>query len=462
MKNNYPLLFAILTFIFVFMATYNVYLFGDDYYYITFSQGSIQDFFNHHINHYLLDNGRVIVHLLASIFLSVNLIWWKIFNSFMLATIAYLGSKLVSRNSFYASLTFFAGTCLIGINVSRQSIYWLTGSFNYVYPIFMLFIFWYLIEKYINNNRHTLLLCLLGFLASSTVEQGSMMVLGLTIILFLKEIIITKKFNKKLFFVLLFVIIGTSSVILSPATFARIKSENEITIPLFIKVATLLKFLTKSFILSKWILPINIFFLIVSSLKFEKIFLKLIILSGIPILLFCVLYAKSKIEIIFCLIVLLTILLIIVIKNISKEIKDFRKNKLLFSISLILLLGSQLMLIVSSVYGDRNILFGIYMYYLIIATQIKDIDCSNTLLLIITIFLVFLGIKNQFTIIKGYSCSNKIEAQNIFRIKNNTNEILTLVKPNVDYTWSMPYVSDYHKYYYKKYYRIENINVIWK
>ena len=63
------------------MVNLQIGLFGDDYYYATFTKNNFREL---HKNHYLEVNGRVIVHLLDSIFLSIPKIFWQILNSIML------------------------------------------------------------------------------------------------------------------------------------------------------------------------------------------------------------------------------------------------------------------------------------------------------------------------------------------------------------------------------------------
>ena len=85
---------------------------------------------------------------------------------------------------------------MLDIFVIRQSVYWITGSFNYVYPLFMLFWYWHVLLKYSNENfkgNKLFFTSILSFFASATVEQGGMMVFGLTTIFFLYKIFINKK-----------------------------------------------------------------------------------------------------------------------------------------------------------------------------------------------------------------------------------------------------------------------------
>ena len=57
-----------ITFILAFLVMRNIPLFGDDYYYITFKDGN---FWQMHRDHYLLANGRAIVHFLVTVFISI-------------------------------------------------------------------------------------------------------------------------------------------------------------------------------------------------------------------------------------------------------------------------------------------------------------------------------------------------------------------------------------------------------
>ncbi len=466
MKKYLPIIFAILTFIITFLANYNVYLFGDDYFYVTFSQGSINDFWNHHIEHYTLINGRAIVHFLVSIFLAIPSIWWKIFNSFMLASIVYFGSKIVSKNTFWAGLVFLLGTCSIGISVSRQSIYWLTGSFNYVYPVFLLFTYWYSLLKYRESKKHFWLLCILGFLSAATVEQGGMMVFGLTLLLFIKDRITHETLDKKQILLLIITLIGVLSVILSPATFVRYELENQEKLPIIEASIQLIKYLLNSYFLTTWMLPTHIAFALLLYYKNkEHKLISALILFSIPLFIYGA-YSVTTAENFGITKMLVLLYLIIVyaygiITLIIQEWKTMKDNSMIFTIATILLFGSQLMLVVSSVYGERNLIFGIYMLFLMVAYLTENIRITPISSIFAGIF-ACVCIWNQITIIRGYHESYLVEKRNIEKIKNNTDQELILEVPDINYTWSMPYVSKYHEYYYKKYYKIDDaVEIIW-
>ena len=480
-KKYIPLLFAVLTFVITFLANYNVYLSGDDYFYITFTNGTVSEFFTHHINHYLNINGRAIVHFLVSVFLSIDLIWWKIFNSIMLASIVYFGSKITSKNTLVSGAIFFLGICGIGISVSRQSIYWLTGSFNYVYPIFMLFIYWYFLLKYYFENKHTILLSILAFLSSATVEQGGMMVFGLTLLLFVKDYIKNKRIDKNKIIVLGASFFGIASVILSPATFVRYGIENAEKVPFLESLYELVRFVLNSFVFTEYMLPINVLFSIISfaylktCMKKKSYFLKILpylSLINIFILIYAVYFVTTNSVFDVQKILVLTYVLFVYVATmyyyVKSELIDYKNSNMTVLISNILLIGCELMLAVTTVYGTRNLLFGIFMMFMIVASMADkiyfDIKSKYTWVQYAGMaFLIALCCKNQFVIVNGYYKANLVEKENISIIEKNVSDNIVLYKhPDENYTWSAPYISKYHEGYYKKYYGLENVEIEWR
>lgn len=269
LKHYLPLLFLISLFMLTLLVNLQIGLFGDDYFYATFTKN---DFWNLHKMHYLETNGRAIVHLLDSLFLALPNIFWQIFNSIMLTGIAYFGCKIVcyakynerNYNSIFIKslITFFFGILMLNILVIRQSVYWTTGSFNYIYPIFMLFWYWHVLQKNIKNNfkgNKLFLTTILAFFASATVEQGGMMSFGLTFLIFLYILINNKIFKKdstykdikltNIFIILFCSFIGVASVVLTPSQFIRFGLEADENFNLLISIKNCIIFLIETFIL---------------------------------------------------------------------------------------------------------------------------------------------------------------------------------------------------------------------
>jgi hypothetical protein len=474
------------------MVNYNIGFFGDDYYYLTYTQGTFKDFITNHINHYTQINGRFIVHILVTIFLYLDLFWWRIINSLMLSGIVYFGAKIASyKNSnnistFFPSLIFFCSICLLNISLTRQSVYWLTGSFNYVYPIFILLVFWYKFIKYIDTKKRFGFTLFLAFLSSASVEQAALMSIGLIILTNLLNIFF-KKWNTleklggyKMVILTGVAVLGMAFVIFAPSTFIRFKLENSENLPLIVSMKNNFRFIVNVFLFSKILLPYNLLLMtssvlilfryINSNKKRLAIISIILILITIPIYLINVylisdaslfsfhkiIFALITISSYFCIFILMPIILF--------YIKDFKNYDNLI-IAEFLCFGSQIMIIIFPVYGYRNIIFGIILLVLFIAILVSNLDISKSLKyvnLFLSLLLLTAAIINVYNTVQGYSITAMERKYNFEILQNNRDDFLYLYTlPNDDYGWSMPYYSKYHEYYFKKFYKIDK-EIIWK
>ena len=317
---------------------------------------------------------------------------------------------------------------------------------------------------------------ILAFLSSATVEQGGMMAFGLTLLLFAKDYFVDKKINKERIIILCISFIGIATVILAPATFVRYHIENQEKPSIVEATINLAKYLMNAYLLSNWMLPLNISFILLACNKIREFnkskILQISLLISIPIFIYAAneITSTSYFEIdkilavIYLLYAYITSVILICV-NEFKHIKD--DSPMTFTIATILLIGSQIMIVVSNVYGMRNLLFGMYMLILMTAYLTENLNLNQPSIKICTSYLAigiiaYYTISNHLTVINGYKLSKEIENNNIEKIRSNTSNELILQKPDINYTWSMPYVSDYHKYYYIKYYHLENVNVTWK
>ena len=80
-------------FIAVFLISRTVPLYGDDFAYKQFTTGDFNYYISRHIQHYFLANGRVIVHILATLFLALPRYCWALFNGLMLSCIVFFGAE---------------------------------------------------------------------------------------------------------------------------------------------------------------------------------------------------------------------------------------------------------------------------------------------------------------------------------------------------------------------------------
>ena len=189
-NTHLTLVLPVMIFLSFFLINSSIVYFGDDFYFLSFKQYHFLEYFEHLFGFYCTDNGRFIIHLLVTFFLKIPPIFWKIINSLMLTGICILPAKILAKNKgIHQSLiqvTSFFLISSIEIMVTRQSIYWITGSLNYIYPCIMLLIYTYFLTK-IEDDKYFFITVILAFLAAATMEQSTMMVLGLTVLTFLSR-----------------------------------------------------------------------------------------------------------------------------------------------------------------------------------------------------------------------------------------------------------------------------------
>ena len=465
-------LFAVV-FILAFAVMRNIPLFGDDYYYTTFWGDG---FWDKHIEHYMLANGRAIVHFLATVFISVNPIFWQILNSAFLAIIATLAAKHfpTKNDGIYAVIfTAFSMIPALMVDITRESVYWLTGSFNYVYPFALLMLFWYFL--YSKRGKLLPLLYILGFFSAATTEQNGMMTVGVTVLYILDAKLIRKeKLTAKIWCLLIPTVIGFCSVYLAPATFVRYGIETEKgmlevmaeQLPIlyynFISKKFMLPFITLNFaVMGLWLFKYsdNLWQRIVALLNAVSILLAVYI-SKTPYI-----YATAKTAIALAVLTVLfgaNLVLIFV-----KLVKNRNEGYLTACTAIILAIGSQLMMSASPVSGPRTMLCGVFnlvIFDIGLMSMTSDKKWYNAAALFIALLFLRYGINTYVDTYTGYKANYPVTAENEVKIeeylKNPTGELEQYTLPYPDHCWSMPYQSSYHQYYYKMYYGLAEDTVI--
>ena len=430
--NYWPL---ILLFFLTLITNLQIGLFGDDYFYASFSK---LGFWQMHIKHYLESNGRALVHFLDSLFLILPQPIWAIFNSFCLCAIAYFACKIItlvkasSKHTFQTLLLFTILILAIPIKVARQSIYWKTGSMNYVFPMFLFFLYWYvLLKSFLSHfQKGKLLVILLAFISSLTVEQEGMMTFGVTLLLLIYYLWKKKQYHfipiKPLILILTSSLTGLCTLLLAPSQFTRIQLEHANDSSLFSSAKEYYHFLIDTFLFSK----------------------------------------EYRLHIFIGLFLLLAFII-----TLSKRPPLNTEERFVFFTTIILAIGSQVMLIITTSYGERTTLPAIIMLAFLSclilsffpSTQMKWLSICKQLL---ASSLLTIAIFHSITMSQNYHHSNMIQKQNIAKIHSyidaTEKKYLILQRiDNDDYSWSMPYNSNYHSYWFEKYYQIENAKIIW-
>lgn len=266
-------LFSIATFALTFMVLGNVTLYGDDYFYHSFLDNNLADFISTHLQHYMMNNGRVFVHLLVTIFLALPLMVWKVFNSLLLGIFVYGAARIVmsgrENSSFIQSLgtgaIIASSILLLDVAITRQSIYWLTGSFNYVYPLVFLVLYWIGLLN-AKNSKFKNALPILAFFSAASTEQNAMMTVGLGVLYLINSRYIAKeKADPVLVYAAIASLVGALTVFLAPATFVRYSMDNKNGIPFSELLLTNLVKQHLQFLTAKYMIPFQIMFYLSSA-----------------------------------------------------------------------------------------------------------------------------------------------------------------------------------------------------
>lgn len=538
--QKYGLIFIVmLTFIFTLIINLNVRIYGDDLFYSCFTDRDLDYFISRHLDHYMRANGRVIVHLLVTIFLGINEYFWAIVNSLMLALIVFFGAKICmgfeekSKKGIagYSAIIIAVTITFFDLHFVRQSVYWLTGSFNYVYPVLMLLIFWHVLNRSANREKVSWYVPVLGFLAAATVEQVSVMTFGLTLLVLLEKRFFQKKKLKIMEMITLIVVfMGMLTVICAPSVFLRASIEEQPAHGLFKLILYNLQFQGNYFVFSKMMLPYHMLAIIASIgviLKYGRyVPVKLrwtrnvaVIVGGSScigllwqtvtgkVINYYPIAGKFVIAAIICIGYLYTLMYAAILIYKNKIIK----NNTLPIIAVILACGAQFMMIVSPVYGPRNLIFPIFMFAIYSGCMIPKLNYQgvsaisgglacllfNLPWLLPIPFVAYILIMNKnvktkrvkdnrrlgiaigyltlamvsFTvmvpIMKGYIGNTRVYDDNIRMAKeyvdeNKTGKLDQKRLPNDFHGWTMPYHNDYYKNYYKIYIGVEpNVEINW-
>ncbi len=230
--NNYHLLYYGLFLVVHAVCCVFVNLYGDDYYYAGFTRNGLGYFVSENIFHYKYTNGRALVHLLDELLLS-NFWFWRIFNVAALGLLILGIAKIaagewVEKSDIFSlrfKRTLTITTAIFSVTdlaVLRQSVYWATGSLNYLVPTAAMLWFYYFFRRDFETMRGSWRLIPAGFFAAATTEQASAAVVLVTLC-FIVSSVVVRKIAPKPAYVLSFLgsLAGFCTLYLSPGNAAR-------------------------------------------------------------------------------------------------------------------------------------------------------------------------------------------------------------------------------------------------
>lgn len=470
-----------------------VFLNGDDFMYGTFAK---QGIFSSVWSYYQTGNGCFITNVLDSALLTFDRYLFILINPLIIMAFIVLLAKNVQwlqekkldslKEKTYICYGMVLFSC-VDIMCLRETVFWITGMMNYLFPavvfLFALWVFQIIYQSEDTPIYKKVLYCFLCLFASSTVEQYALMFVGVMTIVLFKDILVRNKIQSCLLIGFAVALVGLVSLILAPGNFIRIENQQKIVLSFLDNFWTLVYQNTFS--------PVSFPFLFMlttcssihciknTSQKNTKFFFSL--LPAIMLCIYSIPYLHKAILISVVLVVVLAQLLytfIVKIKNSKVEI---------FSLSFVGI-GSQIMLLISVIWGFRC-MFSMYMIYmLLILFELCYLEekyrlfilCSGILIslnpLALVLFLIWLLIRNKgqlrlnlqpilirssvmislLILVIGYGRNAVIHIENIKSTSSavQTGEAVLYELRDDTYSWYFIPMIEFHENYYRRYYNL--------
>lgn len=230
-KKQAMRLLLLLVFLLVSVGCYAVLRYvvpmGDDLFYGRWGRWGFQELFSRMAQHYHTANGRNLVHVLDCLLLASDFRIGiaRLFVAALLGTVAVNLTRLTAaglREAAAIAVLCACGVFLLPPDLTRQSVYWITGAMNYVLPLALLLEYWVLLRASLAGKRGWRLTAVFALLTGLTVEQISVMAVGLTVLLVGEHWLLRKNpFPHKVWPSFALALAGMLTVVFAPGNFYR-------------------------------------------------------------------------------------------------------------------------------------------------------------------------------------------------------------------------------------------------
>lgn len=219
-------LFIFLLFLFLFRNLEIVP--GDDI--IFKSSLNNQSIFSWMTNFYQMWSGRIVLTTFLVVLLNQNILIIKLFNALFATLLLYSMDKLSNdSNKLINKMLVFSLFILIPEKYISSTVFWFTGSINYLWPIAsLLYLLLLLYEIFNDNSKITLFnyisASILSILASNS-EQTAIVLMTFLIIFLVLNYIQERKINFFVLYLFLLATVTTLTTFLSPGNGVRLNAE---------------------------------------------------------------------------------------------------------------------------------------------------------------------------------------------------------------------------------------------
>lgn len=151
----------------------------DDYFYGIFFRDGWENFWELTTWHYVNFNGRAFIHFAAELALIFDTKLYTLLCPLMLACVFLLGGRLQTKEVSLPLMLFTAALGIMAVvamplDFLNSSLLWISAGFNYLFPIFVLVIVFWLYRKSPEGKGFWIGTLILSFLAGATTEQSGL------------------------------------------------------------------------------------------------------------------------------------------------------------------------------------------------------------------------------------------------------------------------------------------------
>ena len=495
--NNNKIILSNTMFLFLIFLIISCFipLTGDDWTNANFNTNNIFEIINIAWDKYFLHEGRFASRIFVIFF--TNTKWlWNIVNAIMISGIYFFSMKIIKpKNIKLSSIIFILAMLLLENTMFTQSYLWVTGNCTYVLPMFLIVIYFYLLNKAWSagwqcKKIYYIIMVFLNLLIPTMVEHISISLVITNLFFNIAYYFKNKKINKILLINLIFSTIGFLIIYLSPGAklraaeyeFSNYSIINKIitNIPNFINYT----YIKNTLLIIIMMILVNIIIFAKKKCNLKKIIIFILIniipfLTVITNLLNLIAEKSSKARFILeyidfsvdstnLLIILYWIFITFFLLFINyKNFKKTKNFKPLFIYVIGILANSAMLL--SPVWGGRTALFTVIMLYIdfiILLDYLIDSDfkkITNVLYIFTIIYCTILLILYNSVYRQNINRENMIQKQ----LQQNCDTIVIERFPDF-ILWNSNAYNEFHENSFKKYYgipmnkKIERIKVGYK
>jgi hypothetical protein len=204
-------------------------VYSDDYWYGTFYNGGLGQFWANMVRHYNETNGRFYVHLIVPTVLLFDTKLFIWLSPPLLALLYWFGARMLwdglpKQGIYFSAALGILCTMACDVEYLRMTLLWISAYFNYVFPVMMLALAGYFQKRRVDGNQtgtgHVFGL-IFAVLAGASTEQCGIMSLVVTWGYAILSRAAHHDPRRRCWDYPVFVLLGFMTILLSPGSWAR-------------------------------------------------------------------------------------------------------------------------------------------------------------------------------------------------------------------------------------------------